>query len=162
MIYTFYSIFAIFLGVKSYEYFSTSTDFTHLVLNSFNFSIQKISLFVQLGMVILYPVLFHFTYKFWIYIINFYAQIFDLNDETQEIAPEIVNAMYTSNVFLILPIGGALLSTLAQVYFLFRGVTTKLNFSKTQAFLVLLTPLFIIFIVSILIVSYFVFLLSLI
>jgi hypothetical protein len=120
------------------------------------------SLFIHIAIAILYPVTFHFTYKFWIYIINFYSQIFDLRDDSNELTPEIVNAMYTANIFLILPIGGALLSTFAQVYFLFRGVSTKLNFSKTQAFLVLLTPLFILFIVSILIVSYFVFLLSLI
>jgi hypothetical protein len=163
-VYAFYSVFAVFLGVKSYQYFSTSDDFTHLILNSFNFSFQKISLFVQLGMVILYPVVFHFSYRFWTYLLGFYIQIFDSGFDPAEVkvkSEEIVNTMYTSNIFLLLPIAGAVFSTFAQVYYLYRGVVVKLNFTKIQAFLVLLTPLFIIFILAILIVSYLVFLFSL-
>jgi hypothetical protein len=160
-IYTFYSVFAVFLGVKSYEYFSTSEDFTHIVMNSVSFSFQKISLFVQLAMVVLYPVLFHLTYKFWVYLLNFFAQVFDQKNDSEAKVIEIVNAMYTSNVFLILPIAGAVLSFLAQTLILYRGVTTRLNFSKTQAVLVLMTPFFILFILAILIVSYFIFLVSL-
>ena len=39
-IYTFYSILALFIGVRSYEYFAGSKDFTHLMLNSFSFSLN--------------------------------------------------------------------------------------------------------------------------
>ena len=161
LIYTFYSVFAIYLGVKSYDYFSSSEDFTHLVLNSFNFSFQKISLFVQLGTVILYPLMFQFTYKFWIYLLKFYEQIFDMNDDVTESSADVVNAMYTSNIFLIIPIAGSIFSFLAQIYYLYQGVIKKLNFTKTQAFLVLMTPFFLLFIAAILIVSYFFFLFSL-
>jgi hypothetical protein len=164
LIYTFYSVFAVFLGVKSYQYFSTSEDFTHLILNSFSFSFQKISLFVQLGMVILYPVVFHFSYRFWMYLLGFYIQIFNSGFDPEEAklkSEEIVNTMYTSNSFLLLPIAGAVFSGFSQVYLLYRGVVVKLNFTKVQAFLVLLTPLFMIFILAILIVSYLVFLFSL-
>lgn len=160
-VYTFYSVFAIYLGVQAYDYFSTSKDFTHLMLNSFSFSFQKISLFVQLGTVILYPLAFHFSYKFWIYLLNFYTQIFSSNEEQKDNVTDIVNSMYTSNIFLVLPIIGALLSFFAQVLILYGGVSKKLNFTKTQAFLVLLTPLFLVFIIAILIVSYLVFLVSL-
>jgi hypothetical protein len=161
LIYTFYSVFAVFLGIKSYEYFSSSEDFSHLILNSFSFSFQKMGLFVQLATVILYPVFFHFTYKFWIYLLKFYEQVFDMNDDITESSADIVNAMYTSNIFLLIPIAGSLCSSLAQIFLLYRGVIRKLNFTKTQGFLVLMTPFFLIFIFAILIVSYVFFLFSL-
>ena len=162
LIYTFYSVFAIFLGVKSYEYFKSSEDFTHLILNSFSFSLQKFSLIIQLTTVILYPITYYFTYKFWLFLLKFFAEIYNLQEETNENAQVIVNKMYTSNIFLVLPIVGAMLSFLAQIYLLYTGVVKKLHFSKTQALLVLMTPMFILFMFAILIVSYFIFLLSLI
>lgn len=160
-VYTFYSVFAVFLGVKSYEYFAQSEDFTHLILNSFSFSFQKISLFVQLATAIMYPLFFHFTYKFWIFLLNFYANVFETAEDDKESSTDIINAMYTSNIFLILPIVGSLMSFFAQIYLLYRGVVKKLYFTKTQAFLVLLTPFFLLFMAAILIVSYVAFLFSL-
>lgn len=161
-IYTFYSVFAVFLGVKSYEYFAKSEDFTHLILNSFSFSFQKIGLFVQLATVIMYPFLFHFTYKFWVFLLDFYTNVFEAGEDSKQNTPDIINAMYTSNIFLILPIAGSMISFFAQIYLLFRGVIKRLHFTKTQAFLVLMTPFFLLFIAAILIVSYFIFLFSLI
>jgi len=133
-----------------------------LVLNSFNFTFQKINIFIQLAVVILYPLTFHLTYKIWVFLLKFYAEIFDSKEDPTKNTYEILNAMFTSNIFLILPIAGGVFSFFAQVYILYTGIIKKLKFTKTQAFLVLLTPIFIIFILGILVVSYLVFLFSLI
>ncbi len=164
MIYAFYSVFALYLGIISYEYLSSSQDFTHLVFAAFNVTFQKISLFSTLAQVIFYPFIFQFGFKFWAYVLNFYAEIFEYEGEREldtEIE-ELLNSIYTANIFLIIPIFGNVLSFLTQGYYLFIGLRAKLNFTRLQAFLVLITPLFLLFLLTILVASYFTLLISLI
>ena len=43
IVYAIYSVFALFLGVKSYAYLTHSKDFTHIILDAFSFKFQKLS-----------------------------------------------------------------------------------------------------------------------
>ncbi len=163
MLYAFYSVFALFLGVKSYEYLSSSKDFSHLMLESFTFKFQKLSLLTTLFAVIVYPFIFQFAYKFWKGSFKFYANIFDYEDEQfDEKAGDILTTAFSSNLFLVLPIVGNILSNIALAYFLFSGLKKKYEFTSLQASLVLITPLFILFLFAMFSASYFVFLLTLI
>lgn len=164
MVYAFYSVFALYLGIMSYDYLSSSEDFSHLIFASFNVTFQKFSLFMTLAQVIFYPFIFQFGFKFWTYVLKFYAEIFEYEGERElniEIE-ELLNSIYTANIFLIIPIFGNVLSFLTQGYYLFIGLRAKLNFTRPQAFLVLITPLFLLFLLTILIASYFTLLFSLI
>lgn len=162
LLYAFYSVFALYLGVKSYSYFSGSKDFTHLVLESFSFKFQKISLLTTLFGVVFYPFLFQFAYKFWKGAFKFYANIFDYEDEMlEEKAEEILNTAFSANLFLIFPIIGNILSNIGLAYFLFQGLKKKYDFTSLQAGLVLITPLFIAFLCTIFSASYFLFLITL-
>lgn len=160
LIYAFYSIFAIYLGITSYEYLSSSQDFGHLLFESVNVTFQKIALMTTLSEVIFYPFIFQFGFKFWAYVLKFYAQIFDYDgDRELEVEiEELLNSIFTANIFLIIPIFGNVLSFMTQAYYLFIGLRAKLGFTRLQAFLVLITPLFLIFLSTILIASYFTFL----
>ena len=163
IIYAFYSIFAVYLGVMSYEYLSSSANFSHILFESVNVTFQKIGLMMTLFEVIFYPFIFQFGFKFWAYILRFYAQVFEYSGERGldiEIE-ELLNSIFTANIFLIIPIFGNILSILTQGYYLFIGLRSKLGFTATQAFLVLITPLFLMFLLTILIASYFTFLISL-
>lgn len=163
MLYAFYTIFALYLGVKSYDYFSSSKDFTHLVLESFSFKMQKFTLFSTLFGVVLYPFLFQFAYKFWKGIFKFYAHLFDYTDENiDEKSDEILSSAFSSNLFLILPIIGNILSNIALVFFLFQGLKRKYEFTSLQATLVVITPLFLLFLFALFSASYFLFLFTLI
>lgn len=163
IIYAFYSIFALYLGVVSYDYATSSQSFTHLISESVSVTFQKFTLMMTLFEVIFYPFIFQFGFKFWAYILRFYSQIFEYKGERPldvEIE-ELLNSIYTANLFLIIPIFGNILSILTQGYFLFIGLRAKLSFTATQALLVLMTPLFLMFLLSILVASYFTLLLSL-
>ena len=163
IIYAFYSVFALYLGVISYEYLSSSQTYTHLLFESFSMTTQKISLLMTLVNVIFYPFIFQFAFKFWTFLLRFFAQIFDYDGEREldvEIE-ELLNSMFTTNLFLVIPILGSVISTFAQTYYLFIGLRTNLGFTKVQAFLVLITPLFLMFLITILIASYFALLISL-
>lgn len=163
IIYAFYSIFALYLGVVTYEEATNSQSFTHLVSESVTVTFQKFTLMMTLFEVIFYPFIFQFGFKFWAYILRFYAQIFEYKGDRAldtEIE-ELLNSIFTANLFLIIPIFGNILSILTQGYFLFIGLKSKLSFTSTQAFLVLITPLFLIFLLTILVASYFTLLISL-
>jgi hypothetical protein len=163
LIYAFYSVFALFLGVKSYEYISGSEDFTHLVFSTLNIQIQKITLLSTLFSVILYPFIFQFGYRFWRALFKFYAQLFDREDaEFEDKADAILASAFSCNLFLIFPIVGKFLSHLAHGFFLYKGMVSKYNFSSLQAILVLLTPIFLVFLALVFTASYFMFLLTLI
>ncbi|MEA9357147.1 hypothetical protein SHI21_13060 [Bacteriovorax sp. PP10] len=163
IIYAFYSIFALYLGIVSYEYLSNSQSYTHLLFESFSVTTQKISLMMTLVQVIFYPFIFQFAFKFWAYLLRFFAQIFDYDGDREldvEIE-ELLNSIFTANIFLIIPIFGSVLSTLAQAYYMFIGLRAKLGFTRVQAVLVLMTPLFLMFLITVLIASYFTLLISL-
>jgi hypothetical protein len=162
LIQAFYSVFALFLGAKSYSYFSESKDFTHFALEAFNFKFQKISLISTLFAVIFYPFIFQFAYKFWKSLFAFYNNIFDSQiEQIDELGDEILTSAFSANLFLIIPIIGNVLSNVAMAFFLFQGFKRKYEFTSLQSFLILMTPLFLIFLISVFSASYFVFLFSL-
>jgi hypothetical protein len=166
-VYAFYTVFAVFLGVKSYEYLSQSQDFSHLLFEAMNISFQKLNLFFTLAQAIVYPFLFQFAVKFWVFILKFYSEVFEAENEQnsasviEEKIQELIASLFSANLFLIIPIFGSVLSFMTQAYFLFIGTRKKLGFTRTQAFLVLMTPLFIGFMITILIASYMTLLFSL-
>ncbi len=163
LIYAFYSIFALYLGIKSFEYFSESKDFTHLAFRSFNLQFQKFSLLTTLFSVIFYPFLFQFGYRFWKTLFKFYSQLFGHEFENQDDRSEdLLASAFSSNLFLLFPIIGNALSNLAQGFFIYKGLKKHYSFTNLQAFLVLLTPLFLIFLFVVFSASYFAFLFTLI
>lgn len=167
IVYAFYSVFALYLGVKSYDFLSNSKDFSHMVLTSFNFTFQKWSLLTTLFSVVFYPFIFQFAYRFWKGSFKFYANIFDYSEDVDsesfgEKCDDILSTAFSSNLFLLLPIAGNVLSNIAITYFLFTGLKRKLEFTSLQASLIVITPLFILFLLAIFSASYFVFLLTLI
>ena len=158
LIYTFYSVFTLYLGVRSYEYLASSKDFTHIALQAINFKFQKIGLLTTLFSVVFYPFIFQFAYKFWKGCFKFYAQIFDFEIELlEEKSDAILTRSFSSNLFLLIPILGKTLSNMAFAFFLFNGLKKKYDFSSLQAALVVATPLFLLFLFAIFSASYFLF-----
>ena len=161
-LYAFYSVFALYLGVKSYSYFAESGSFSHLVFNSINAKFQKMAMISTLFVVIFYPFLFQFAFKAWKAIFKFYLNLFQMMDDQFEIKTDnILNSAFSANLFLILPIVGKVLSNLAHGFFVFKGLKRNYEFTSLQATLVLLTPLFLVFLFAVFVASYFMFLLSL-
>lgn len=165
MITTFYAVFAFYLGIKSYDYLSSSKDFSHLVLDSLNFTLQKWSMMTALFEVVFYPFIFQFAWKFWKGCFKFYGKIFETEIEEgqfEEKTDDILTTAFSSNLLLLLPIAGKVLSNIAMPYFLFTGLKRKLDFTSLQASLVVITPLFLLFLLAIFAATYLVFIITLI
>jgi hypothetical protein len=162
LVWAFYSIFTVYLGLVTYRYMSNESTISSMIMSEINFKFQKFSIIFLLSEIILYPVIFFFTYRFMKTVLNFYADIFLFEGDRDETFHQVLTPFYCANVFLLLPIGGRVLSYFAQAYYLYRGLIKKMEFTNLQSILVLLTPLFLVFLFAILIVAYFTFLLSLI
>ena len=146
LLYSFYSVFSLFLGVKSYNYFSHSKDLPSPFMQLLNFKFHQVSLFTTLFAVVFYPFLFQFGYKFWNALFNFYGNLFEVKDDSMnEKNDEILSSAFSSNIFLVLPIVGNILSNIALFFLIFKGLKRKYEFTSLQASLVLLTPLFLLF-----------------
>lgn len=163
IVYALYSVMAIYLGLMTYEYVTQSENFTHLMLSSFSTSLQKYNIFNLLFQVILYPFIFQFGYKFWAYLLKFFADIFNIKkeDDYDDRVEELLSSVYSANILLAFPVFGSILSVLVQGYYLFIGSIAKLGFSKLQALLVVMAPLFLTFIMTMLVVAYITFIVSL-
>jgi len=162
IIWAFYSLFTVYLGLVTYNYMSNEATISSMIMEQMNFKFQKFSIFFLLTEVILYPVVFYFTYRFMKTVLNFYSDIFLFEGDRDKTFHQVLTPFYCANIFLILPIGGRVISYFAQAFYLYRGLVKKMEFTNLQSMLILLTPLFLVFLFSILIVAYFVFLLSLI
>jgi len=162
MIHGLYSVITIYLGIMSFDYFSNSKNFTHLMFESLSFQFQKMSLITILFEVVFYPFIFQFAYKFWNACFKFYSQIFEHDDPNfEEKSQEVLTSVFSANLFLLLPILGNVLSNIAFCFFLFRAMKSKFEFTSLQASLVLISPLFLLFLFAIFSASYFVFLITL-
>jgi hypothetical protein len=159
LIQVFYLVFSVYIGVQAIILAEDNNIITRAIYNNFQLSLQKMNLILAVSEAILYPMVFYFSYKFWKVLIGFYTQIFGVTIE-DSVYEEVINPIYAANVFLVIPIGGKLISFLAQAYYLFKGLKEKCSFTSLQAFLVLLTPIFIAFILFVLVISYFIMLFS--
>lgn len=162
MVYAFYTVFSLYLGVESYNYINSSKDLSHMVLESFSFKLQKMSLYSTLFGVIFYPFIFQFAHRFWKALFRFYSHLFESKiGHREELGEEILSSAFSSNLFLIFPIIGRFLSNIAFCFFIFQGLKRKYEFTSLQASLVLITPLFLLFLFAVFSASYFVFLFTL-
>lgn len=163
ILYALYSVISIYLGLLTYEYVSQSQNFTHIVLNNFSSSLQKFNIFNLLFQVILYPFIFQFGYKFLAYVLKFFGDIFNIkkDENFDDSVDELLSSVFSANILLAFPVIGSLLSLIVQAYYLFIGARAKLGFSKMQALLVLMTPLFLTFLMTMLVVAYITFIVSL-
>lgn len=164
-IYAFYTLFACWLSVVITHRLIENHPTIKLISTSLTISLQKVILFSTIVEVILYPFLFHLGYRFLRFILNFYQEIFlgtESDSKKREKSESITKSLFLANIFLLIPVFGNLLSFLAQIFLLYKSLVKKLNFTNLQAFVVLMTPLFIIFLVLVLLISYLIFIFSLI
>lgn len=108
---------------------------------------QKVMLIYTIAEVILFPLWAWLYAKVWAVFISFAMRLFNLMDSEQECSEkidEIVSVAYTSHVFLMVPVFGAVIKFIAFLLYLFAGLKKNLNLSSIQSIFVILSPLLLI------------------
>tara|TARA_R110002072_G_scaffold534_6_gene3922 strand:+ start:100213 stop:100911 length:699 start_codon:yes stop_codon:yes gene_type:complete len=146
----FYDLMALFLGWSAYNFFQGENYDLHI----FQQTGQKLAIYSILLKVILFPILLWFYSKLWINIIKMSSYVFsDENVAAAEkdiniIATQIVHSSLSTHIFLVIPFFGEMVQFLASLVYIYAGLRRNLGLNKLQSFLVLLTPAFLVFLAT--------------
>lgn len=136
---TFYSLIGMFMGLNLYESLSIPGSIIPLGQTFIGFT----TIFLAILRVVFFPLIFWLYGKFWVNIIKVFANLYEREDEIDDISVEIVSHAFTSHTFMVIPIVGLFLHRIANLIYLFGGLRKNLKLSVLQALLVILCPLII-------------------
>ena len=109
------------------------------------FTSKKYILIYEVGSVVVFPLLALFYVKFWSYLIIFFGILYDKEEESSEIANEIMTTSLSTYAFLAIPIMGEFIQKLSFIFYIFVGLKENMKLGNLQSFLVILSPLILFF-----------------
>ncbi len=139
-----YSIIGITMGLNSVDWAQEELSY---VMDSASAGLMAYSIFSLLLNVVLFPLYFWLYGRFWINILKVFSNIFEREDNEDEIASrceEIVANSFSSYTFLVIPIVGDFLHKFSFLIYLYAGLRRNLKLNLLQSILVLLCPLILI------------------
>jgi len=114
---------------------------------------QKVFMITSLLQLILFPLEAWLFVKIWSSLTSMFVSLFRGEDRKQE-CQEICRVALVSNGFLLVPIFGIYMKKVATFVYLYAGLRKRLELSKVQAIAVLISPLFVLFLLISLIIFY--------
>ena len=133
-----------FLGLWLGKYLMTSLGWGE----GQSFASKKFILIYEIGSVVVFPLFALFYVKFWSYLIIFFGILYDREEESAEVANEIMTTSLSTYAFLAIPIMGEFIQKLSFIFYVFIGLKENMKLGNLQSFLVILSPL-IVFLASI-------------
>jgi hypothetical protein len=140
MIKTFYSLIFIHIGIHFFQYLGNHTEFKKILLPGLQVGSQKLSLFIVLLEVALFPLFVWVYVKFWSVIILFFSNLFE-TPNSEEGVRQVVNYSLTSHFFYLIPIFGELGKHVSSLFLIFAGLKRNLGLNNLQSLLVIVSPL---------------------
>lgn len=120
---------------------------------------KKTFLYWVLVGVIFYPLILWLLAKFWVVIIRFFCVLYAKEEAILNVNTVCYSAL-TSQGLLAVPVVGEVLVPFAFLFFLFAGLKSSLRFTTLQAILVIVSPIFLFFLMMTLSLAYFMLLLN--
>ncbi len=140
MVKTIYSLIFIHIGIHFFTYLGEHTEFRKILLPGIQVGSQKLSLFIILLEVALFPVFVWVYVKFWSVIIRFFTNLFE-TPNSEEGLRQVVNYSLSSHFFYLIPIFGELGKHVSSLFLIFAGLKKNLGFNNLQSLLVIVSPL---------------------
>lgn len=140
MIKTLYSLVFIHIGIHFFQYLGEHTEFKKIILPGIQVGSQKLSLFIILMEVALFPFFVWVYVKFWSVIIRFFTNLFE-TPNSEEGLRQVVNYSLSSHFFYLIPIFGELGKHVSSLFLIFAGLKRNLGFNNLQSLLVIVSPL---------------------
>lgn len=146
MIKTLYSLVFIHIGIHFFTYLGEHPQFKKILLPGIQVGSQKLSLFIILMEVALFPLFIWIYVKFWSVVIRFFANLYE-TPNSEEGLRQVVNYSLSSHFFYLIPIFGELGKHVSSLFLIFAGLKRNLGFNNLQSLLVIISPL-ILFMIS--------------
>ena len=140
MIKTFYSLIFIHIGIHFFQYLGDHTEFKKILLPGLQVGSQKLSLFIVLLEVAIFPLFVWIYVKFWSVIIRFFSNLFE-TPNSEEGVRQVVNYSLSSHFFYLIPIFGELGKHVSSLFLIFAGLKRNLGLNNLQSLLVIVSPL---------------------
>ncbi|EQC46755.1 hypothetical protein M899_1109 [Bacteriovorax sp. BSW11_IV] len=144
MVYAVYAIFSIHLGVVASKAMIDSESYGNIFFNNFPMKSQQMVLLTALMAAIFYPFSMWVYTKFWGVLIKFFANLFNIKGNIDEMSDEIVNHSLVSNFFLLIPIFGEVAKHFSSLVYIFAGLRKNLGMTALQASVVIFSPVFLV------------------
>ena len=110
-----------------------------------SFSGKKYILIFEVGSVVIFPLLTLVYVKVWSYLIIFFGILYDREEESSEIANDIMTTSLSTYAFLAIPIMGEFIQKLSFIFYIFVGLKENMKLGNLQSFLVILSPIILFF-----------------
>ena len=105
------------------------------------FSGKKYILIYEIGSVVIFPVLTLVYVKIWSYLIVFFGILYDKEEESSEVANDIMTTSLSTYAFLAIPIMGEFIQKLSFIFYIFVGLKENMKLGNLQSFLVIISPI---------------------
>ena len=90
-----------------------------------------------------FPLIAWLWVRFWDMIIKFFVELFNVEDKNiEQASAEIVRNSLVGHAFLIIPVFGGVVQSVAGLVLLYAGLRKNLSLSRIQALVVIASPLF--------------------
>lgn len=141
-----YGMMALLLGLTGAQYLSSSGQ---IAIMGNELSRYHWTIFFLILNVVLFPFVIWIYTRFWIAIVTFFGNIFNKTYQLEAAATETVHHALVSYTFYLIPIFGPLIQTISFVIYLYAGLKNNIQLSAFQSIIVILTPLFLLFVLCI-------------
>ena len=112
-----------------------------------NFDSKKMILIFQIGQVVFFPLMAWIYVKFWTLLIIFFGILYDKEEQSSEIADEILVSSLSTNIFLAIPVLGGFLQKASSLLFIFIGLRENMKLGTLQSLFVVISPVILFFLI---------------
>ena len=136
-----YLIVGIYLSGQVINSEFSSKGIVNFFSGGYHFEFEQYLLYTTLLWVVLFPIGAWITMKFWSLLLNFFAKLFQIEEEhLGEVCDEVSRGALVSNFFLIVPFIGDLLKQVSSWVYLYAGCRSNLGLSRLQSFIIIVSP----------------------
>lgn len=135
-----YGVLTIYLGNIFFQSWESSREMALLLPIDTTIYTQKALLTATLGKVTFFPLIFWLWAGSWRILIQFFANLFQVEGDVYQMSRQIVQQSMTSHVLLMIPIFGRMLRHLAGFVHIFAGLRENMRLSVLQSVIVIVSP----------------------
>ncbi len=135
-----YGVFTIYLGNMFFQSWDSPQELALLLPLNTTLYTQKALLSATLGKVVFFPLIFWVWAGSWRILIQFFANLFQVEGDVYKMSRQVVQQSMTSHVLLAIPIFGRMLRHLAGFVHLFAGLRRNMQMSVLQSVIVIVSP----------------------
>ena len=137
-------LFALYVSSLVYEQMEGHDILTEILLETWQSATARAAVIGVLVSALIFPISEFLFYKIMTKLIRFFADLFQ-NDASDEQIDQVVSCALCANAFYVIPFFGRMLSYFALEFYLFAGLKNNLRMSNLQSFIVVISPILLIF-----------------